>query len=104
MESFHTQLDRLNCLLSTGVLPDELNFTKQDFKPEIDMSKLKYNSFYRSYEFVENKFPKGHESIPGFDKVIQSIVDNLEEQKITPLDEIIKRSQIEDNDLPISDK
>jgi hypothetical protein len=104
MESFYTQLDRLNSLLSSGVLPDELNFTKQDFKPEIDMSKLKYNSFYRSYEFVENKFPKGHESIPGFDKVIQSIVDKMEEENITPLNEIIKRSATEDNELPISDK
>ena len=104
MENFHTQLDRLNYLLSKGELPDELNFTKQEDKPEIDLNKVRYNSFYRSYEFVENKFPKGHESIAGFDKVIQSIVDKINDEDITPLSEMIKRSSVEDNELPISEK
>lgn len=88
----NSKIDELNKLLSQGILPDELNFSLQSNEHIIDIEKLKYNSFYRSYEFVESKFPKGYENIPGFDKVIQSIADEL---KLTsPLEEITKRSII----------
>ena len=88
-------IDAINKQLSRGVLPDCLNFTLEP-KP-MDISQIKYNAFYRSYEYVENKFPKGYENIPGFDKVIQSIADKLEEQQITPLSEMLKRQKGETN-------
>jgi len=85
-------LREINKQLSNGILPDCLNFTLQP-KP-FDIAELKYNAFYRSYEFVESKFPKGYESIPGFDKVIQSIADKFEENNITPLSEILEKSSL----------
>jgi len=78
-------LRELNNLLSRGILPDELDFTAKP-KPELDINKIKYNAFYRSYEFAESKFPKGYENIPGFDKVIQSVKQELETK--TPLEEM----------------
>ena len=78
-------LQELNNLLSRGILPDELDFTSKP-RPELDINKIKYNAFYRSYEYAETKFPPGYESIPGFDKVIESVRQELE--KITPLEEI----------------
>ena len=83
-------LRELNNLLSRGILPDELDFTAKP-KPELDMSKIKYNAFYRSYEFAESKFPKGYENIPGFDKVIQSVADEL--AQTTPLEEMELRQK-----------
>ena len=83
-------LRELNKQLSNGVLPDVLNYTAES-KP-LDICELKYNAFYRSYGFVESKFPKGYDSIPGFDCVIQSIADKLEQEEITPLKEILEKA------------
>ena len=81
---------KFNELLLKGICPDELNFSKEP--QPIDISKIQYNAFYRSYEFVENKFPSGYETIPGFDKVINMIAENLE--STTPLEEILEKSSI----------
>ena len=53
----------LNKALNKGVLPDCLNFS---IKPsdDLDLEKLKYNAFYKSFEFYESKFPEGFENIP----------------------------------------
>lgn len=80
-------IEELNKHFNNGILPDELNFSiKREYF--LDLNKIKYNAFYRSYEFYENKFPKGYESIPGFDKIIDSIVCKAKETKKTPLDEL----------------
>lgn len=78
-------LRELNKLLSKGILPEELDFTVKP-RPELDISKIKYNAFYRSYEFAESKFPKGYENIPGFENIIESVRQELE--NITPLEEM----------------
>ena len=49
----------------------------------LDLNKIKYNAFSRSYEFAQSKFPKGLENIPGFDKVIESCICDH-----TPLEEL----------------
>jgi len=44
-------------MLKNGELPDCLNFGQRDRNEEIiDVEKIQYNSFYKSYEFFENKF------------------------------------------------
>ena len=83
---------KLNELLSQGICPDELNFALAS--PPLDIEKIKYNAFYRSYEFVEGKFPKGYKSIPGMELIIQSIADKYEEENITPLSEILEKSKL----------
>jgi hypothetical protein len=76
-------------LLNKGILPDELNFGEKIIEP-IDWAKVKYNTFYKSPEFYEGKFPEGFKSIPGFDKIIDNIVVNGK----TPLEEITARQSI----------
>lgn len=63
-------------------------------KPLIyDPEKLQYNQKYKSFEYFANKFPKGWEFIPGFDKVIEKCQMNA--NKITPLQEMeLKRPDI----------
>ena len=84
-------LRELNNLLLKGILPEELDFTVKP-RPEIDINKIKYNAFYRSYEFAESKFPQGYENIPGFNKIIESVRQELETK--TPLEDIeFRKSQ-----------
>ena len=93
---FRTQLKNLNLLLEQGELPNELNFLNP---PQLmDINEFKYNSFYRSYEFAESKFPTGVYSISGMELVIKSIADKWEQNNITPLSEILERAEIENSD------
>jgi hypothetical protein len=81
----NNQIREMNKLLEKGILPKELNFNIID-TDQIDWSKVRYNSFYRSYEFAESKFPSGYENISGFDKVIESCICQQ-----SPLDEMNER-------------
>ena len=70
-------------LLNRGILPDSLNFNKP-IEPEFDIYKLAYNLRYKSIDYWESKFPPGFECIPGFDKIIEKIVD----EALSPLEEL----------------
>ena len=87
---------KLNQQLEKGILPDELNFSLEQ-NNNIDIEKLKYNAFYRSYEFYESKFPNGYQSIPGFEKIIENIAKTADEEDRTPLKEILERQNIGQN-------
>jgi hypothetical protein len=41
----------------------------------IDESRLQYNELYKSYDFYDAKFPEGYENIPGFNQIIEKIVE-----------------------------
>jgi hypothetical protein len=91
-------MDELNALIKTGILPDCLNYTNEKKFDGVDIAKLQYNAFYRSYDFYLHKFPKGFDGLPGFDKVIESIQKQNENN--SPLKEIeeIKSTSISDNE------
>jgi hypothetical protein len=75
--------------LSINVINDILGPPVQS---RIDESKISYD-YYRSYDFWQNKFPKGWEYIPGFEEVIKSIHQRNLDIDRTPLKEIEERSQ-----------
>lgn len=85
-------MDQINDLLSKGILPDELNFTGEKQFEGVDVARLQYNAFYRSYGFYLNKFPQGLENLPGFNKVIETIQEQNADN--TPLKEIIEKKSI----------
>ena len=68
--------------LNSGFLPEELNFMLE--QPELDWSKVLYNSFYKSFEFHSSKFPNGFEKIPAFNSIVNDMMENSK----TPLEEI----------------
>ena len=49
-----------------------------------------YNQLYKSFEFYNDKFPEGYNNIPGFEKIIEQIVDNSQDN--SPLKEMAMRS------------
>jgi len=73
--------------LSMGELPDEINYTKSNSNQTIDWDKVRYQSFYRTFDFQAQRLPQGWESIAGFDKVIQKLADTAK----TPLEELETR-------------
>lgn len=56
---------------------------------KVDFSLCKYNQLYKSFEFYEEKFPKGYENIPGFVKIIDEIV--VQSENNNPLKEYNNR-------------
>ena len=96
-------MDQLIQQLNAGILPDELNYTNNKNFEGIDVAKLQYNAFYKSYDFYLNKFPKGLDNLPGFNKVIESIVEKNADN--SPLKEIteLKSNSILDEYRDISD-
>ena len=75
-------------LLNSNILPNELNFSIE--QPDIDWSKVQYNTFYKSFEFHKNKYPEGFDNLPAFEKIIISQCHNAK----SPLEEINKRQEI----------
>ena len=82
----------LNEKLRLGILPDELNFTAS-FVPDLDMDKVRYNTFYKSPEFWLHKFenPIAFLNLPASEKILESMIENSS----TPLEEMISRANIQ---------
>ena len=56
---------------------------------KLDENCVMYNNLYKSFGFYEAKFPAGYDNIPGFEQVIENIVEHS--QNKTPLDELLAR-------------
>jgi hypothetical protein len=91
-------MDEIIQQLNAGILPDALNYTGEKQFEGVDIAKLQYNAFYRSYDYYLNKFPKGFDGLLGFDKVIESIQEKNADN--SPLKEIEekKSASISDNE------
>jgi hypothetical protein len=90
-------MDQLIQQLNAGILPDELNYSGEKHFEGVDIAKLQYNAFYRSYDYYLSRFPRGMENLPGFEKVIEYIQDINADN--SPLKEIeIKSATILDNE------
>lgn len=55
----------------------------------VDESCIMYNNLYKSFEFYDNKFPDGYDNIPGFEKIIEQIVDRSQDN--SPLQELMSK-------------
>jgi len=88
--------------LEKGELPEELDFRHKEQTPEIDWAKIQYNTYYRSDEYITNLFPNSmaFQNLPGSDKIIESIRDNI----TTPLEEMKERQKILTNIIEVSDE
>jgi hypothetical protein len=94
-------INSINKQLEKGELPIEfydLIYPKEK-KEEItiDWEKVKYNSFYRSFDYYNARFSCDYSHITGFDKVIQSIADKNKEK--SPLDEILERQKVVEENI-----
>ena len=77
-----------NCLLES-VLNYRVKTNEEKSNIKVDENLIRYNQLYHSYDFYENKFPEGFENIPGFEQIIENIVENSKTN--TPLIEYNSR-------------
>ena len=56
----------------------------------VDWNQLQYQNIYKTSEYVASKFLGNYSNIPGFD----IIIENIAMKTITPLDELISRYNI----------
>jgi hypothetical protein len=75
--------------LENGICPLELNYKPCEGGENIDWNRVLYNLKYKQPEFYEDKFPVECKQIPGFDKVIDLIIEKNFEN--SPLKEILER-------------
>jgi hypothetical protein len=81
-------------LLNRGILPDGLNFSLKK-NQVIDWEKVRYNTYYQSPEFWQNKLTS-LENIPGYDKLIEKMA----EKSLSPLDEmILRQTSFDENNI-----
>ena len=78
---------KINRLLKVGVLPKELDFVNISPDDPIDWEKVAYNTFYKTPDFFVNKFPPGLESLPGWEKMVDKMINNAK----SPLEEMEER-------------
>ena len=86
--------------LDNGILPDELNFNlKIQDDDNIDWAKLQFNTFYNTEHHIkENIIPKCLHKLPGIDLIIE----DLQKNSLSPLEEIELRQSIKTDDENIS--
>ena len=84
MNGFYNQLKELNESFEKGFLPDELNFStsKTTLLDDI-IEDVKHLAFYKEYK-IRSKFPYSN-SIQGFDKVIDKMVEDVSNKTLTEL-------------------
>jgi hypothetical protein len=90
-------LRKINEQFENGNLPDDFNFFQ---KPQnnFDINKIKYNAFYKEYEYHLNNLPVALHKLPGIEKIVEHNM-NLS-LNTSPLEEILERQKIS-NDINI---
>ena len=76
--------------LDNGILPPELDFTEKAKEEQIDVNKIKYNAFYRDYNYFDKKFP-GLQQYPGYNEYIEFLAQNAK-SPLEQLEEIKKEN------------
>lgn len=91
-------IEKINQQLNDGIIPDELNFTDEkainDLSYKFNWDMVKYNTYYKDKNYILSKFPKGFDSLPGFDKIIDKLIENID-----PLEEMEERIKISNNNI-----
>jgi hypothetical protein len=88
-------LKKINEQLQKGVLPDDFKFFETPNQDNLDWNKVKYNAFYKEYDYHFDKLPKALHNIPG----IESIVEMNMNLARSPLEEILERQKISINNI-----
>jgi hypothetical protein len=84
-KTMNSIVNEINESFTRGIVPSF--FLSNDENDNVDWSKIKYNTFYKSPEYFIDKLPKGFHNLPGADKIIEQVILNAK----TPLEEILER-------------
>jgi len=76
-------MNHINKALESGRIPNELNYTSSKDVFTLDLEKLRYNTFYKTHEYFDKRFHPCLKSLPGYDKIIDSIVEQNKDNSLT---------------------
>jgi hypothetical protein len=81
-------LRQLDDDVANGILPAELDFMFMAMNPPstLDMSKLQYQSFYRTFEYAASQFPEGFNATEFLHPIIEASISN--ESPLEQMDKI----------------
>jgi hypothetical protein len=79
-------IKQLNRQFENGELPLGFDYSKPIQCGFVDIEKLKYNAFYKTFNYYESKFPKDFIGIFGLEPMIKEIVEY--KQDIDLIDEL----------------
>jgi hypothetical protein len=98
--TFSQKIKKLNRDLANGIIPEDLLFHIEP-EPRLDelvIEDMKYLAFYKDFNYYAKRFPY-YQSIPGFDAVIQSIVDkNSQTTPSQEMEERLKSTNIKEDE------
>ena len=91
-------MEKLNRSLSTGQIPNELNYTSTKLNDNsIDLLKLRYNTFYKTHDYFDQRFHPCLKQLPGYGKIIEKIVEKNKDNSLTA--EMAERKNIISEDI-----
>eukprot|EP01038_Epipyxis_sp_PR26KG_P015441 gene15441-20833_t len=61
--------------LNNNILPVELMFVKNEDEV-LDLSKLQYNTFYRTIQHYDSLMPKALKNIPGYERILEKMIED----------------------------
>lgn len=77
-------MQNLNRALSTGQIPNELNYTSSKVNdPTIDLLKLRYNTFYKTPQYFDKRFHPCLKSLPGYETILDNLVEQNKDNSLT---------------------
>ena len=78
--------------LGLGIVPDSLNFCLSN-DSLLNDAKIKYNKYYLTPEFIVSKFPKQFLETEFLFPVISHTIQKIQEQNLTPLEQLEIKSK-----------
>jgi hypothetical protein len=96
-KTMNSIVNEINESFTRGIVPSF--FLSNDENDNVDWSKIKYNTFYKSPEYFIDKLPKGFHNLPGADKIIEQVILNAK----TPLEEMEERQRENLNEKTIEE-
>ena len=77
MNSSQRNINQVVNDINNGILPVELMFVKNEDEG-LDLSKLQYNTFYRTPQYYDSLMPKCLKNIPGYEKMLEKMKEDNE--------------------------
>ena len=82
--------------INNGILPVELMFVKNEDEG-LDLSKLQYNTFYRTPQYYDSLLPQCLKQLPGYEKMVEKMMED--NQNLTLSQAMDLRKQNKDEEL-----
>jgi len=88
--------------LNNDILPPELLFVKSDDSNcKIDLSKIQYNTFYKTPQYYDSLFPDCIKNLPGYENILNKLVEDNKnmtlskaiDERINIVNEIVKEEE-----------